>query len=251
VTASPAPESASIRAHAAVPFMNPMAEADVDAAIAALSLPDGALVLETGCGGAELLLRILEAHPGARGVGVDPDPFALARARAAAAARVPGREPQLVKARAEDAAAAPGAADLVVNVASSHAHGGFPAALDALAALTRPDGGLVLLGEGFWTRPPAPDYLEALGGADADELPLGLDALLDAARAAGLRPLDVRVAADADWAAYEEGLAAEAERHDDDAARAYARRIRERRALPDGATTMGFALLTLHRTDPT
>jgi len=241
-------EPASFRAHAAVPFMNPMGEGDVDEAIAGLELPSaGARVLETGCGGAELLLRILEVHDQAVGVGVDPDPFALRRARAAAAARVPGREPELVEAEAEAAALAPGSFDLVVNVASSHAHGGFPDALAALAALARPDGGIVLLGEAFWTRPPSPAFLEALGGASADELPLGLDGLLAAVRAAGLEPTEVRAASVADWAAYEEGLAAEAERYEDDDAVAYARRIRERRALPDGGTTFGFALLTLRR----
>jgi SAM-dependent methyltransferase len=241
--------SASVRAHAAVPFMNPMSEADVDAAIAALPLPErGATALETGCGAAELLIRVLEAHPGARGIGVDPDADALARARAAARARLaPGRRPRLVEARAEDAPLAAGAFDLVINVASSHAHGGFPAAIGVLAGLARPDGGLVLLGEGYWTRAPSRAYLEALGGASADELAVGLDALTAAARAAGLEVLDSREASNADWTAYEEGLAAEAERYDDEDACAYARRIRERRALPDGGATMGFALLTLRR----
>jgi SAM-dependent methyltransferase len=194
-------EPASIRAHAAVPFMNPMSEADVDAAIAALPLPaTGApRVVETGCGAAELLLRILAAHPGATGVGVDPDPHALARAQAAAEAR--GRAVELVEARAQDAALEPGSFDLVVNVASAHAHGGFPAALGELAATA----------------------------------------------AAGLTPVDVRTATTVDWAAYEEGLAAEAERYADDDAVAYAQRIRTRRALPDGTTTMGFALVTLRR----
>ncbi|MCW3021903.1 MAG: class SAM-dependent methyltransferase, partial [Conexibacter sp.] len=85
--------SASVRAHAAVPFMNPLSEAVVDGAIAALPLAPGAKVVETGCGAGELLLRILEAHPEATGTGVDPDADSLALARAAAAARVPGREP--------------------------------------------------------------------------------------------------------------------------------------------------------------
>jgi SAM-dependent methyltransferase len=230
--------------------MNPMAEADADGAIAALTLArDAAVVVETGCGGAELLLRVLEAHAGvARGIGVDPDPDALAGARRAAAERLPDRDVQVVAARAEDAGLEAGAFDLVINVASSHAHGGFPHALAALHELARPRGGLVLLGEGYWRRPPSDAYLAALGGATADELPLGLDALVDAARAAGFAVLDAREASTADWAAYEEGLAAEAERYDDADAAAYARRIRERRALDGAATTMGFALLTLRRT---
>jgi hypothetical protein len=57
----------------------------------------------------------------------------------------------------------------------------------------------------------------------------------------------VRTASPADWAAYEEGLAAEAERYDDADAVAYARAIRERRAIPGGTDTLGFALLTLRR----
>jgi SAM-dependent methyltransferase len=237
-------ESASIRAHAALPFMNPLGEAAVDGAIAALDLPAGAQVVETGCGGGELLVRVLEAHRDARGVGVDPDPDALARARERAAGVA--ERVRWVQARAEDAGLAAGTFDLVVNVGSSHAHGGFPAALEALRALAAP-GGHVLLGEGFWARDPAPEYLEALGGATVDELPLRLPALLDAARAAGLDPGDVRTASAADWAAYEEGLAAAAERYDDADAIAYASRIRARRALPEGASTMGFALVTLRR----
>jgi SAM-dependent methyltransferase len=229
--------------------MNPMSEAAVDAAIGALALGAGARVLETGCGGGELLLRVLAAWPGAVGVGVDVDPFALGRARAAVDARLrPGRDVAWVQARAGEAGPDAGAFDLVVNVAASHAHGGYPEALAALAALARPDGeGRVLLGEAFWTREPSAAFLEALGDATADELPIGIDALLAAARAGGLDPLDVREASVADWAAYEEGLAREAERYDDEDALAYARRIRDRRALPGGTDTLGFALVTLRR----
>jgi SAM-dependent methyltransferase len=239
--------SASLRAHAAVPFMNPMNERDVDGAIAALALPSGARVVETGCGAGEVLLRVLEAHPGATGVGVDPDGDALERARVAAARRVPGREPALVEASAAEAGLVAGGFDLVVNVAASHAHGGFPQALGELAELARPGGGLVLFGEGYWTCEPSPEFLMSLGGATADELPLGLDALLAAARVAGLDPLAAATCTEADLTAYEEGLAAEAERYDDADAIAYARRTRERRALPGGASTLGFALLTLRR----
>jgi hypothetical protein len=238
--------SASVLAHAALPFMNPLGAAQVDAAVAALPLPGGARVVETGCGAAEVLLRVLEAHPAAMGVGVDPDGDSLERARAAARTRVPGREPELVQATAQEAGLPRGGFDLVVNIASSHAHGGFPAALAELGALAAP-GGLVLLGEGFWAQPPSPEFLEALGGATADELPLGLDGLRAAARDAGLEVLDAAVAGAEDWDAYEEGLSAAAEALPGADAAEYAARIRARRALPGGTTTMGFALLTLRR----
>jgi hypothetical protein len=87
----------------------------------------------------------------------------------------------------------------------------------------------------------------ALGGATADELPLGLDVLLAAARDAGLDAVAAAPCTAADLAAYEEGLATEAERYDDGEAIAYARHTRERRALAGGASTLGFALLTLRR----
>ena len=210
--------SASFLAHRELAFMNPMGEAATDAAIAALDLGADARVVETGCGSAEVLLRVLEAHPGATGIGVDPDRDGLEVAREQAASRVPGREPQLVVATAQEAELPEGAFDLVVNVAASHAHGGFPDALAELRALTRP-GGQILLGEGYWTVEPSPEFLRALGDARADELPLGLDALRDAVRAAGLEVEATATASVADLAAYEEGLAAAAERLEgDDAA---------------------------------
>ena len=227
-------------AHEGLTFANPMSEADVDAAIAALGLPEGARVLETGCGSAELLIRVLERNPSAAGVGVDPNAGWLERARAAADARIPRRELELVEAPAEAAGLKPESFDAVVNVASSHAHGGYPGALIALRGLTRP-GGVVLLGEGFWAKPPSPEFLVALGGATEDELGT-LDELLAYARAAGLEPESQAVASEADWARYEETLAANAEAR---GAHEYARRIRDRRALPDGGDTLGFALLVL------
>ncbi len=230
----------SVLAHEGLTFANPLAEADVDAAVAALDLPDGARVLETGCGSAELLIRVLERYPGARGVGVDPSPPWLERAAAAAAERIPGREPELIEATVAEAGLVVASFDAVINVAASHAHGGYPGALVALRGLVR-EGGAVLLGEGFWEKPPSVAFLEALGGATEDELGT-LEELHAYARAAGLQPEFEAVASEADWARYEETLAANAE---DRGADEYARRIRERRALPGGGDTLGFTLLVL------
>jgi len=226
-----------------MPFANPLSEADVAAASDALALPPGALVLETGCGAAELLIRVLERHPDARGIGVDPDPDWLARARAAADERLPGRDVRFVAATADGAGLGRGGHDAVINVASSQAHGGFPDALAALRGLVR-DGGAVLFGEGFWAREPSPAFLDALGGATRDELP-DHDGLLAAARAAGFDVAFAARATEADWERYETTLARQAEATGGDDALAYARRIRERRALPHGTDTLGFALLVL------
>jgi hypothetical protein len=140
----------------------------------------------------------------------------------------------------------------VACVASSHAIGAWDEALRGLAGLARP-GGLGLVGEGFWRRPPGAGYLERLGGASADELPAGLDALEAGARAAGWEVLAAAVASDRDWAAYEETLIANGEaelarRGSDPDLRAWIDAARARRDGEGGRDTMGFALLTLRRT---
>ena len=233
--------SASHIAHRGLPFANPMREADVDRALAGLRLPPGALVLDTGCGGGEMLVRALEAgDPTWRGLGVDLDADAIAAARVRAAERLPGRD---VRFEVRDAAEVHGRHDAVLNVGSAHVHGGYPAALRALRGLVA-DGGTVVYGEGYWREPPSPAFLAALGGATEDELDT-LGGLRTAVLDAGFDIASVTEAGEADWAAYEETLAANAERDGGAETAEYARRIRARRALPDGTRTLGFALLVL------
>ena len=224
---------ASRIAHAGLPFANPMSETALDAAIAALPLPATPLVLDTGCGSGEILLRTLKAHPSARGLGVDLDADAIAEARQRA-----NRSSARFEVR--DAAAIQGRFDAVINVGSSHAHGGFPGALTALRDLAP----VALYGEGFWQRPPSNAFLAALGGATVDEL-ADVDGLRAAVQGAGFDILHESFASEHDWARYEETLAANAEEHGTPDTLAYARRIRDRRALPDGTGTLGFALLVL------
>ncbi len=225
--------SSSRIAHAGLAFAHPMPEAAVDAAIAALPLPREPLVLDTGCGSGAILLRTLRAYATARGVGVDLDADAIAEARERAAG-----SPARFEVR--DAATVEGRFDAIINVGSSHAHGGFPAALASLRRLAP----VVMYGEGFWRRPPSEDFLKALGGATVDEL-ADLDGLHAAIAMAGFDVVHESLAADADWERYEETLGANAERHDTPETLAYARRIRDRRALPGGTDTLGFALLVL------
>lgn len=225
--------SASRIAHAGLAFAHPMSDEAVDAAIAALPLGADPLILDAGCGSGEMLVRALRRHTPARGLGVDLDGDGLAEARRAAAG---------LTARFElrDAATIDGRFDAVINVASSHALGGFPAALERLRAL----GPVVLYGEGFWRRSPSEAFLTALGGASADELS-DRAGLHDAIGRAGFAILHEWLAGDADWACYEGTLAANAERHNAPETLAYAQRIRDRRALPGGTDTLGFALLVL------
>jgi hypothetical protein len=112
----------------------------------------------------------------------------------------------------------------------------------------------VLLGEGYWQGPPSPDYLEALGGASAGELP-DFPRLMRAAEEAGLTPLYSSAASEADWDRYEWRLILNAERWATahpadpgaDVLRERARLARERMTMPGGRATLGFALVLLRR----
>jgi SAM-dependent methyltransferase len=212
-----------------------MSEGAVDAAIASLPLAEGATLLETGCGNGELLIRAVRAHPDANGHGIDLDADAIAEAREHA-----GDLP--LRFTVQDAAAPSERCDAVINVASSHVHGGFPEALEVLRELAP----VLLFGEGFWARPPQPDFLDALGGATEDEL-TDLTGLRAAMRQAGFHILCESLASLSDWAHYEETLAGNAESHGGADCLAYARQIRDRRALTGGTDTLGFGLFVLRR----
>jgi SAM-dependent methyltransferase len=187
-------------------------------------------VLDVGCGAGELLARI-KARFGARTEGIEP-----ARSWALAARE---HVDILHEAYFADVTLELRAYDLVCCLASSHAIGGWEAALGGLGALARP-GGLGLVAEGFWRRAPSPGYLEALG-ASADELPSGLDGLEAGARRAGWEVVSTAVASDADWAAYEDTLIANGEAElaegDDPNLREWVEAARARWERPDGKNT--------------
>jgi SAM-dependent methyltransferase len=236
--------AASRIAHGDLALMNPLSAAALDEAIGLLELPAAARVLDVACGRGEVLRRIA-ARWDVRAAGYDSDPAAIAEARW----RVPVAELRVADTPPD------GPFELAACVASSHALGGFPNALRALRDLVEP-GGQVVFGEGYWRREPTPAYLEALGGASADEL-AGYAGLLEAAQRAGLTPMFASVASEADWDRYEWTLILNAERWADAHAgdpgvpvlRERAARARARLALPGGRETLGFALLML-RAEP-
>ena len=234
-------ETISAITHGDLPFANPLSETDVDAAIAALTLPPGATAIDVGCGNGEVLARVKRRH-GVTTMGIEPAPRFAALAHE--------RVDLVHQATLADVAPMEAAWDLVVCIASSHAFGRWDDALAGMRRLARPHG-LALFGEGFWRRVPSPSYLEALGGATVDELP-DREGLLEGARAAGWQVEAERAASDADWAAYEEALIANGERHlaagDDPDLRAWVEAARARWTHPEGRDTLGFALLTLRAT---
>jgi SAM-dependent methyltransferase len=230
---------ASRIAHGELRLWNPLSEAALDEAIELLEPPAGARVLDVACGRAEVLRRVAERFD-VEATGYDSDAALIESGPAGLDLQVRDSPP-------------PGPFDVVLCIAASHALGGFPDALRALRELVRP-GGEVLLGEGYWRQPPSAEYLDALGGASADELS-DYGGLMRAAEKAGLTPLYASAASEADWDRYEWRLILNAERWaaanpEDpgaDVLRERARHARERMTMPGGRETLGFALVLMRR----
>ncbi|MDQ1383845.1 MAG: hypothetical protein QOG65_1224 [Actinomycetota bacterium] len=187
-------------------FNAPLDRAHAQRLVASLRPLTGASIVDLGCGWAELLLRVLEDEPTTRGVGVDRDAPSIARARLNAEARGVHDRVRLV---CEDAAAWSDEADVAIVIGSSHAWGGTQATLQGARPLLRP-GGRLLLGEGFWERPPTPDALAALG-ARVDEFAT-LAGLVDLCLAQGYRLVALSTASLAEWDDFESRYCAGRER---------------------------------------
>ncbi len=233
-------------------FNAPMSSSRATELIATLEPPAGATVVDLGCGWAELLLRIVEHEPTARGVGIDSNPAALARAQQNADARRLGDRVRFERA---DAAQYAGPCNIAIVIGSSHAWGGTSAALDAVGARLRP-GGRLLLGEAIWERPPTAAALTALD-ATADDF-TSLAILEQRCEAHGYRPRYVSTATLEEWDSFESRYCAGAEQwleaHPDspDAASLRAAVDKHREGWLQGyREVLGFAYLTLLKPEDT
>lgn len=224
-------------------FCSPMSSGRADDLIELLDLPASSHVVDIGCGKAECLLRTVQRYA-ATGTGVDPNGEFLQVARANATARGIGERMQWHETRAADAALEPDSFDLAICLGSSHAFGTFAQALTGLAALVRP-GGQILMGDPYWRKEPAEEFLSLLGASaevhltHAGNEAAGLDA--------GLVPLYSCTSNADEWDHYEGLFCRAVERFarnhpDDPNAAAFRERIRRWR---DGyrrwsRDTMGF-----------
>ncbi|TDP97474.1 SAM-dependent methyltransferase [Labedaea rhizosphaerae] len=237
--------------HQDLVFHGPLSEERAARLIASLDVRPGERVLDLGCGWAELLLRVLEAQPGATGIGVDLAEDDIEHARALAASRGLAERTTFV---VGDAAAWSGEpVDVAVNLGASHVFGGDPAehtarTLAAYAQRLAP-GGRLLLGEGFWRTPPSAAAMEFFGGDTGQYGTLA--ELVELAQEHGYRTLAVSEASIDEWDEFQFGYLRGYERllldHPDDA---------ETRAKSDQFRTtylgawrgvLGMAYLTLVR----
>ncbi len=237
-------------AHATHRLCNPVDPVLLAGVLDGLGLAAGARALDIGCGKASLLVDLAARH-GVLGVGVDVNPAFLGEGRAMAAAAGVAASVALVERKASDFAAPGGAFDLGVCLGSTHALGGYAATLRALAGWVRP-GGRVLVGQGYWKRPPDAAYLARLG-ARPEEM-TDHEGNIAAGTAAGLEPAGAWASTLADWDRYEDRYAATVERFvaehpsDPDAAAMRERIARWRETyLRWGRETLGFGVYLFRR----
>jgi SAM-dependent methyltransferase len=188
-------------AHRDHAFCSPLSEQSVDSLLEKLDLAPGARVLDVGCGKAEMLVRAVERYA-AKGVGIDPNRSFIEAAR---------RNSRVVlhAATVQEIELEPGSFDAALCIGSTHAFGGYRQALGALGVLVR-SGGALALGEGYWKQPPAPGYLEVLGGG-VDEF-TSHEANIEAGVALGFKLRFAATSSEAEWDAYEGPYAAAIER---------------------------------------
>jgi trans-aconitate methyltransferase len=231
-------------AHAGMDVMNPLPAAKLDELLDLLDLAAGARVVDLGCGKGDLLRRIATRGP-VEGVGIDNSAALIAEARGAATPGLTFCEGDLTTFAATE--------PFELACAVGAGAGGGPVELLArLHALVRP-GGLVLLGDGYWRRPPAAQYLDALG-ATADELP-DLAGMVTAAEALGLVPLYAVTTSVEEFDRYEWRWALNGERyaaaHPDESGVGdfleWIRNGRRRYLVLGGRDTLGFGLFLFRR----
>jgi SAM-dependent methyltransferase len=195
-------------------FHGPLSESRADRLVARLAAGAPATVLDIGCGWGELMLRLLAAVPGARGIGLDLNEEDLARGRRNAELRGLADRVDFLAESATGTGRGP--ADVVLCLGAAQAlsslepPGHIPAALEALRGLVAP-GGRVLFGDGFWERPPTEGELAAMWpGAHAGEF-TDLAGLVDLAHEAGFRAAWIDPATLEEWDEFESGYRADVE----------------------------------------
>ncbi|MEU7838585.1 MULTISPECIES: class I SAM-dependent methyltransferase [unclassified Nonomuraea] len=232
-------------AHADHPIASPISEANLTRLLRRAKLPSGARILDLGCGSGVWSVRLLELYGDATADGVDLSDAGFADARRMAAEAGVADRLTLHHGSATDFAAAE-PYDLVLCVGATHAFGGLTPSMEAIGGLLAP-GGLALVGEGFWERPPGGE-IEAEIGEYAD-----LPGTVAQAESAGFHTVYAHVSERGEWYDYEWSwtgtLIDWALRHPgDDGDAAMAAALEHRKMWLDGyRDLLGFVTLLLRR----
>ncbi|MGZ3477578.1 MAG: SAM-dependent methyltransferase, partial [Polyangiales bacterium] len=161
MSSAPDPSKYTTVGHRDLDILNPVSSPKLDAAIEALELSRSSRALDLGCGKGALVARI-ERKFSCESIGVDRSPALVDAAR----------NPNVKVGDAKEFLAHGGLWDAIACVGSSHIFGDAASTLAAIVPHLAPNG-RVLLGEGYWRREPAPEYLASFGGTRDELLPLG------------------------------------------------------------------------------
>jgi hypothetical protein len=142
-------------------------------------------------------------------------------------------------------------ADRVICIGAEYAWGSLDAALVSLHAHVEP-GGTLLMGTGFWSRPPSASLVQMFG-----ELPTSCEAVLERARSRGWTVIWHDLADQQEWDEFEstwnEDLEETVRKNPDSFRRAQAQRLlSERRTqyVQGYRGVLGFAYLLLEKKGP-
>jgi cyclopropane fatty-acyl-phospholipid synthase-like methyltransferase len=197
--------------HRDLTFESPLSQARAARLVAFLAEGAPSTVLDVGCGWGELLLRVLEAAPAARGLGLDLDEESIAGARDHAGSRGLAERATF---EARDARGVSGTYSAVTCIGASQIWGpdvseaqplDYSAALAALRALL-PRGGRLVYGDGIWSAAPTPAATAPLSRRDDEFVRIG--ALVELAEGHGFAVQAAHQADLDEWDAFESGFTA-------------------------------------------
>jgi SAM-dependent methyltransferase len=243
------PHKFSAIAHRDHDYCNPIAPAKIERLLDLLPLGADAFVLDLGCGRGELSVRMIERF-GCVVTAIDRSSPMLDAARKRAHRKNAFDRLRLVEGDIGEFKAEPGSFELTVMLGGGGIAGGIKGICVTLAGWTR-RGGHILIGEGYWAKPPAAGYLAHLDASEDEfrdhrgNVQAGIDA--------GLVPLHASVASIDEWDEYEWKYSRSIERYaieqpDDPDVPAMIERIRSWRDayLRWGRDTLGFGMYLFH-----
>lgn len=185
------------------PFNCPLSEDRAEQLYVSLSVNSGDFVLDAGCGRAEFLIKLV-ITTGCRGLGIDIDEEALREGRFRVDDLLQSRSIQLDTKSLRDIDLGSDQFAAAICLGSTHAFAegilAYPSAIEHLCNWTRPNG-ILLIGECFWRKEPAPDYLKILGE------PVGIyrtfDENIEFAEAKGLILIEASQSTEQEWDEFE------------------------------------------------
>ncbi|CAG6394567.1 class I SAM-dependent methyltransferase [Streptomyces cocklensis] len=179
-------------------ILNPITEEKLMLLGEICRLQPGRRQLDLACGKGEMLTRWAERH-GIGGVGVDLSEVFLTAARERAAELGVSERVSFERGDAGKYQAEAADFDVVSCIGATWIGGGLAGTIELLRPALRP-GGLMLIGEPYWTEPAPEAALEAIG-AEADDF-TSLVGTLDRFEAAGMDLLEMVLADGDSWDRY-------------------------------------------------